>query len=77
MRSRPVFQAFSRGEKMKAEEYGKIIEESSIKRDGRKVMPCAMAFEISGRYGIPLKEIGAWCDENDIRIVRCQLGCFE
>jgi hypothetical protein len=62
---------------MNAEEYGKIIEESSIERDGMKVMPCATAFEISGRHGIALKDIGTWCDHNGIRIVGCQLGCFE
>ena len=62
---------------MDTEEYGKIIEESSIEQDDRKALPCAKAFDLSGRYGIPLKDIGAYCTRNGIRISRCQLGCFK
>jgi hypothetical protein len=62
---------------MNSEEYGKIIEESSMERDGRKVLPCAKAFELSEKYGIALKDIGEWCTENGIKISSCQLGCFE
>ncbi len=62
---------------MNAEEYGKIIEESSIERDGRRILPCAKAFDLSDRYSIPLKDIGAYCTDNGIRISNCQLGCFE
>ena len=62
---------------MNIEEFGKIIEESSIEQDGRKSLPCAKAFELSERYSIPLKDIGAYCSDNGIRISMCQLGCFE
>ena len=62
---------------MDTEDFGKIIEESSIEQDGRKVMPCAKAFNLSDRYGIPLKDIGAYCTRNGIRISMCQLGCFK
>ncbi len=62
---------------MNTEESEKIIEESSIQRDGRKILPCAKAFVLSGKYGIPLKDIGAYCTKNGIRISNCQLGCFE
>ncbi len=62
---------------MNAEEYGKIIEESSIEQNGRKVLPCAKAFDLSGRYGIPRKDIGAYCTDNGIKIIMCQLGCFD
>ena len=62
---------------MNAEEYGKIIEESSIDKDGRKVLPCTKAFELSEKFGISLKDIGEYCTGNGIKISRCQLGCFE
>ena len=62
---------------MNAEEYGRIIMESSIDKDGRKMLPCAKAFELSEKYGVSLKEIGAFCTENRIRISGCQLGCFD
>ena len=62
---------------MNADEYGKIIEESSIETDGRKMLPCAKAFELSDKYSIPLKDIGSYCSDNGIRISMCQLGCFE
>jgi len=62
---------------MNADEYGKIIEESSLERDGGKVLPCAKAFDLSRRYGIPLKNIGIYCTDNGIKIIMCQLGCFK
>ena len=62
---------------MNAEEYGKMIEEAAADRDGRKVLPCAVAFQLAGEHGIPLKAIGAYCTGNGIKIVGCQLGCFE
>jgi len=61
---------------MNADEYGKIIEDSLIEMDGRKVMPCAQAFELSEKSGVPIKDIGAYCTDNGIKIVSCQLGCF-
>ena len=62
---------------MNADEYGKIIEESSIDKDGRKMLPCAKAFDLSEKFGISLKDIGEYCSDNGIRISMCQLGCFE
>jgi len=62
---------------MNAEEYGKIIEESAVEKDGKKMMPCAKAFELSEKFEISLKDIGEYCTKNGIKINRCQLGCFE
>jgi len=62
---------------MNADEYGRIIEGSVIDKDGRKMLPCAKAFDLSEKFGIPLKDIGTYCSDNGIRISRCQLGCFE
>ena len=54
-----------------------LVLEHAVEREGRKILPCARAFEIHRRYGIPLADIGRACDENDIRIRACQLGCFQ
>lgn len=62
---------------MNADEYGKVIEESSFEKDGRKVLHCAKAFELSGKFSISLKDIGEYCTDNGIKISRCQLGCFD
>jgi|LSQX01.2.fsa_nt_gb LAO/AO transport system kinase len=37
---------------------------------------CEKAHEIAGRYKIKLAEIGRICDEENIKIKGCQLGCF-
>jgi hypothetical protein len=62
---------------MTPDEYGKIIEEAAFERDGRKMLTCAKAFELSAEHSIPIGEIGSWCTDNGIRISMCQLGCFE
>lgn len=65
-----------KGTEMNADEYGKMIEEAAVDKDGRKVMYCVTAFELSEKSGISLKEIGKYCTENGIKISGCQLGCF-
>lgn len=62
---------------MNADETGRLIEESSIEKDGRKILLCVKAFELSEKSGISLKDIGEYCTGNGIRISGCQLGCFE
>ncbi|MBT4483178.1 MAG: hypothetical protein HOC71_05820 [Candidatus Latescibacteria bacterium] len=52
-----------------------ILEETF--RDGEKVkLPCAAAFKIAAKFGVKPSEIGDVCNERNIRISRCQLGCF-
>ena len=54
----------------------KLVFEGAVERDGRKTLSCARAFEIHRQHDISLGDIGRMCDENDIRICACQLGCF-
>ena len=42
--------------------------------DGR--LTCEKAHELGKDLGVPLQEIGAVCNELNIRIRDCQLGCF-
>jgi hypothetical protein len=62
---------------MNEEEKKKIILDSLVELDGKMKLPCAKAFVIQELHGLGLKEIGKICDDNKIKITRCQLGCFE
>jgi hypothetical protein len=44
---------------------------------GKKQISCADALDLAGRFDSPPAEIGRICNENDIRIRSCQLGCFK
>lgn len=62
---------------MNADELAKCIEEAAIEKEGVKRMPCAVAFELAENCPVTLKEIGEACNKMGIKIVGCQLGCFE
>ena len=44
--------------------------------DGRKRLACAEAFELAQEYEVRVITIGRICNQNDIKICKCQLGCF-
>ena len=43
---------------------------------GRKRLACAEAFELAGKFGVEVIEVGRICNQNNVRICKCQLGCF-
>jgi hypothetical protein len=45
--------------------------------DGRKTLACTEAFELAKRFETEIMEIGRICNRNNIRIRKCQLGCFK
>ncbi len=55
----------------------KLVLESVVTLNGRKTISCARAFQIHRRHGIALREIGRICNENGVKISKCQLGCFK
>jgi hypothetical protein len=55
----------------------KLVAESAVEVNGRKMLSCAQAFEIHRRHSIPLADIGRVCNETGIRLCACQLGCFK
>jgi len=57
---------------MTKEELKKAIIASSA--SGR--LTCDKAHELAEKLGVPIKTIGAVCDEIGIRISSCRLGCF-
>jgi len=49
----------------------KILE---VAKDGKAA--CKVLLAIAGETGTPPSEIGRLCNEMDIHISACQLGCF-
>lgn len=40
-------------------------------------LACARAFELAKEFETLPAEIGRICNENDVKICKCQLGCFK
>ena len=52
------------------------VLEQSQKNGRRKELPCAEAFELARKFNARLTAIGRICNQNNVRIRKCQLGCF-
>lgn len=53
-----------------------IIEKYCELKDDRKVIKCANAFKAAEELGISVGEVGKLCNNNKIKMMGCQLGCF-
>ena len=53
-----------------------VIEAVKDKAGEKKRLPCAVALAVARDLDVPPAEIGRLCNELDIKIVGCQLGCF-
>lgn len=53
-----------------------VVKQAAVERDGRLVLACAAAFRIAEETGAALSEIGRACNQERIKIIGCQLGCF-
>ncbi len=49
----------------------------TYEENGTTKLACGTAHDFAGKDAAILKEIGRLCNDHDIRITRCQLGCFE
>jgi len=58
---------------MNREEMEKMILEKA--KDGK--LPCAVCFKMAEDFGISKREMGRILNEMKIKIVQCQLGCFD
>lgn len=57
---------------MNYEEIRSILDKEGITHE----LSCAKAFEISEKYSLSKDEIAKYCNENNVKIGACQLGCF-
>jgi len=62
---------------MTKEEILEKVVGASDEINGRKKLSCKNAFELSEKFGIALHDITKCCNQNDIKIYACQLGCFK
>ena len=60
----------------KEEELINAVIERTQETDGRKKLACAEAFELAKEFKVEVIEIGRICNQQNIRICKCQLGCF-
>jgi len=60
----------------KEEDLINAVLERAQEIDGRKKLACAKAFELAQEFKVEVIEIGRICNRNNIRIRKCQLGCF-
>jgi len=51
------------------------VKQAADTETGR--LPCARALGLAKKLDIEAAEIGAAANRSDIRIINCQLGCFE
>jgi len=45
--------------------------------DGKKKLTCAAAFKLAREFEAQIAEIGRICNQHNVKICKCQLGCFE
>ncbi len=45
--------------------------------DGRRRLLCSEAFDLARKFDVRIAEIGRICNQNNIKICKCQLGCFK
>jgi hypothetical protein len=56
-----------------------ILKYTSNKQSSgnKKRLTCTEAFELASKYEMEIIEIGHICNEQKIKICKCQLGCFD
>ena len=57
----------------------KLIEAvltAAREEEGRMELSCADAFRLATELGVQPTDIGRICNVRNIRIARCQMGCF-
>jgi len=53
------------------------VLERAGRADGKRRLTCAQAFELAEQFNAKVIEIGRICNQQNIRIRNCQLGCFK
>ena len=53
-----------------------VLEKYCGMKNDRKIIVCSDAFKAAKELDISVEEIGQLCNENRIKVLSCQLGCF-
>ncbi len=62
---------------LKMKEIKAAVEEKTFEKDGKVFLACHSAHVIAEELQVKLSAIGKICNDEKIRISKCQLGCFE
>jgi len=54
----------------------RILERAGAREDGTRTLDCAQAFALAEAHDLELMDIARVCNQEKIKIARCQLGCF-
>lgn len=60
----------------KNEKLVNAVLERAQETDGIKKLACGEAFKLAREFQVETIEIGRICNQQNIRIFKCQLGCF-
>ena len=61
----------------KQEDLIKAVIARAQESELKKKLACAQAFELAKEFDAAIIEIGRICNQHNIRICNCQLGCFK
>jgi hypothetical protein len=53
------------------------VTSQSFAEDGKEKLNCSDALKIAEQTGVEPSVIGEICNERNIKICQCQLGCFK
>lgn len=54
-----------------------IVKKAASEIDGKLKLPCDIAFELAEKYNVKRLDIARVCNQHNVRINKCQLGCFK
>lgn len=52
------------------------VKAIAINEDGKMKAACKDLFRVAEEFNVPYGMMGKICDQNNIKIMGCQLGCF-
>lgn len=58
------------------ERLSEAVGQAAVERNGRMTLGCADAFKLAEATDVELNDVYRVCNQEDIKIVQCQLGCF-
>lgn len=53
------------------------VKKATSEAGGKETLSCKKAFVLAAQFNIQPSEIGCICNQQKIKIVGCQLGCFK
>ncbi len=60
---------------MSQEKANELRERILLEAQAQK-LPCKKAFAIASELGCDVADVGKTCNETEVKIISCQLGCF-